>query len=101
MATELTLGPHHGAMVTSRAKLPSQSGAGNRLGRVLHGRTLGVFGFGRIGKVVAGYGRAFGMRVLVWSRERGRARRRHKALKSPRARMISTHAPMCSPFTCG
>jgi D-3-phosphoglycerate dehydrogenase len=43
------------------------------IGRVLHGRTLGIFGFGRIGKVVAGYGRAFGMRVLVWSRERGRA----------------------------
>jgi len=43
------------------------------IGRVLHGRTLGVFGFGRIGKVVAGYGRAFGMRVLVWSRERSRA----------------------------
>jgi D-3-phosphoglycerate dehydrogenase len=42
------------------------------IGRVLHGRTLGVFGFGRIGKVVAGYGRAFGMHVVVWSRERGR-----------------------------
>jgi D-3-phosphoglycerate dehydrogenase len=46
------------------------------IGRVLHGRTLGVFGFGRIGKVVAGYGRAFGMRVLVWSRERGRVEAR-------------------------
>ncbi len=44
-----------------------------QIGRVLHGRTLGVLGFGRIGKVVAGYGRAFGMNVLVWSRERGRA----------------------------
>ena len=43
------------------------------IGRVLHGRRLGIYGFGRIGKVVAGYGRAFGMRVLVWSRERGRA----------------------------
>ncbi len=43
------------------------------IGRVLHGRRLGILGFGRIGKVVAGYGRAFGMRVLVWSRERGRA----------------------------
>jgi D-3-phosphoglycerate dehydrogenase len=43
------------------------------IGRVLHGRTLGIFGFGRIGKVVAGYGRAFGMRMLVWSQERGRA----------------------------
>jgi D-3-phosphoglycerate dehydrogenase len=46
------------------------------IGRVLHGRTLGIFGFGRIGRVVAGYGRAFGMRVLVWSRERGRAEAR-------------------------
>ena len=46
------------------------------IGRVLHGRSLGIFGFGRIGKVVAGYGRAFGMRVLVWSRERGRAEAR-------------------------
>jgi D-3-phosphoglycerate dehydrogenase len=43
------------------------------VGRVLHGQTLGILGFGRIGKAVAGYGRAFGMRVLVWSRERGRA----------------------------
>ena len=42
-----------------------------RIGGMLHNRTLGVAGFGRIGKVVAGYGRAFGMRVLVWSRERG------------------------------
>jgi D-3-phosphoglycerate dehydrogenase len=49
------------------------------IGRVLHGRTLGIFGFGRIGKVVAGYGRAFGMRVLVWSRERGRAEARAQA----------------------
>jgi D-3-phosphoglycerate dehydrogenase len=45
----------------------------HQMGRVLHGRTLGIFGFGRIGRVVAGYGPAFGMRVLVWSRERGRA----------------------------
>jgi D-3-phosphoglycerate dehydrogenase len=43
------------------------------IGRVLHGRTLGILGFGRIGKAVAGYGRAFGMRVLVWSRARGLA----------------------------
>jgi D-3-phosphoglycerate dehydrogenase len=45
----------------------------HQIGRVLHGRRLGIYGFGRIGKVVAGYGRAFGMKVLVWSRERGRA----------------------------
>ncbi len=39
------------------------------LGSTLRGKTLGVFGYGRIGKAVAGYGRAFGMNVLVWARE--------------------------------
>jgi len=47
------------------------------MGRVLRGRTLGIFGYGKIGSLVAGYGRAFGMKVLVWGREgsltRGRA----------------------------
>src|ERR1700730_16226359 len=52
----------------------------HNIGRVLHGRRLGIFGFGRIGKVVAGYGRAFGMGVLVWSRERGRAGARAQGL---------------------
>ncbi len=44
------------------------------VGRSLRGKTLGIFGYGRIGEVVAGYGRAFGMRVLVWGREASRAR---------------------------
>ena len=35
----------------------------------LHGRTLGIFGLGRIGKLVAATGASFGMRVLVWGRE--------------------------------
>ena len=35
----------------------------------LRGKTLGIYGYGRIGGVVAGYGRAFGMNVLVWGRE--------------------------------
>lgn len=39
------------------------------LGLGLRGRTLGIFGYGKIGSVVAGYGRAFGMRVLAWGRE--------------------------------
>ena len=38
------------------------------LGRQLRGRTLGVWSYGRIGTVVAGYGRAFGMKVWVWGR---------------------------------
>lgn len=40
-----------------------------RLGTGLRGRTLGVFGYGKIGALVAGYGRAFGMNVLAWGRE--------------------------------
>jgi D-3-phosphoglycerate dehydrogenase len=46
------------------------------VGRTLRGRTLGIYGYGRIGTVVAGYGRAFGMQVLVWAREESRARAR-------------------------
>lgn len=37
------------------------------LGRDLHGATLGVIGLGRLGSLVAGYGRAFGMKVIAWS----------------------------------
>jgi phosphoglycerate dehydrogenase-like enzyme len=46
------------------------------IGPELSGRTLGVLGLGRLGSRVAGYGRAFGMRVLGWSEhlDPGRAR---------------------------
>jgi D-3-phosphoglycerate dehydrogenase len=43
-------------------------------GRTLHGRTLGIFGYGNIGSQVAAYGQAFGMRVLAWGREGSRTR---------------------------
>ena len=39
------------------------------VGSSLRGKTLGIYGYGRIGATVAGYGRAFGMNVLVWARE--------------------------------
>ncbi|GAB3425926.1 D-2-hydroxyacid dehydrogenase family protein [Massilia solisilvae] len=45
----------------------------NGLGRVLKGRTLAIWSYGKIGKLVAGYGKAFGMRVLVWGGEKSRA----------------------------
>lgn len=45
----------------------------NGIGRVLHGRTLGLWSYGKIGKLVAGYARAFGMRVMVWGSEASRA----------------------------
>jgi D-3-phosphoglycerate dehydrogenase len=44
------------------------------MGRTLRGRTLGVYGYGRIGAVVAGYGRAFGMDVVIWARQPSRER---------------------------
>jgi D-3-phosphoglycerate dehydrogenase len=44
----------------------------NGLGRVLKGRTLGIWGYGKIGRLVAGYGKAFGMNVTVWGREPSR-----------------------------
>jgi len=39
------------------------------VGNTLRAKTLGIYGYGRIGSAVAGYGRAFGMKVLVWARE--------------------------------
>ena len=42
------------------------------LGMVLRGRTLGVWGYGKIGQLVAGYGKAFGMQVLVWGSQPSR-----------------------------
>ncbi|MCE8037430.1 D-2-hydroxyacid dehydrogenase family protein [Halomonas sp. MCCC 1A11062] len=44
------------------------------LGTGLKGRTLGIFGYGKIGKLIARYGQAFEMNVLVWGREGTRAR---------------------------
>ena len=44
------------------------------VGNTLRGRTLGIHGYGRIGSSVAGYGKAFGMKVLVWARELSLAR---------------------------
>ena len=39
------------------------------VGDSLRGKTLGIYGYGRIGATVAGNGKAFGMKVLVWARE--------------------------------
>jgi D-3-phosphoglycerate dehydrogenase / 2-oxoglutarate reductase len=39
------------------------------VGSSLRGKTLGIYGYGRIGATVAGYGKAFGMNVTVWARE--------------------------------
>ncbi len=48
------------------------------LGSTLRGKTLGLYGFGRISRVIAGYGRAFGMDVQVWAREASREAARNE-----------------------
>jgi len=63
----------HGAWQQSGLKngsMPANFG----IGMVLHGKTLGIWGYGRIGSLVASYGRAFGMRVVIWGSEDARSR---------------------------
>jgi D-3-phosphoglycerate dehydrogenase len=75
-AAELTLG----LILAAQRQIPQQmaslkAGAWQMgVGRTLRGRTLGVYGYGRIGAAVAGYAKAFGMRVSVWARPESLAR---------------------------
>jgi D-3-phosphoglycerate dehydrogenase len=77
-AAELTWG----LVLSAMRQIPQQMAAlksGNwqiGVGHTLRGKTLGIYGYGRIGSVVAGYGRAFGMKVLVWAREAALAQAR-------------------------
>lgn len=56
------------------------------LGRALHDRTLGIFGYGHIGSLVATYGRAFGMWVLAWGREGSLARAQADSIEAAASR---------------
>jgi len=64
-----------GLILASMRRIPQEvenlkkGGWQQSVGRALRGRTLGVYGYGKIGSVVAGYGKAFGMRVLAWGRD--------------------------------
>jgi D-3-phosphoglycerate dehydrogenase / 2-oxoglutarate reductase len=58
------------------------------VGRTLRGKTLGVFGYGRIGKAVAEYGDAFGMNVLIWAREASRAKARAEGLATAASKEV-------------
>jgi len=70
-AAELTWG----LVLAAMRQIPQQAAAlkagvwQTGVGQTLRGKTLGIFGYGRIGAAVAGYGKAFGMKVLVWARE--------------------------------
>ncbi|MBO6893933.1 MAG: D-2-hydroxyacid dehydrogenase family protein [Roseibium sp.] len=75
-AAELTLG----LMLASYRQIPEQVASIKRgdwqmgVGRTLRGRTLGLYGYGRIAKAVAGYAEAIGMKVHWWASDAGRER---------------------------
>jgi D-3-phosphoglycerate dehydrogenase len=74
----------HGAWQQSGLKSASMP-SNFAIGMVLQGKVLGIWGYGKIGQLVAGYGRAFGMEVLVWGSEASRERARadgHAAAES-------------------
>ena len=56
------------------------------LGMVLRGRTLGIWGYGKVGQLVAGYGKAFGMQVLVWGSQPAREKAISDGMKSSNSR---------------
>jgi len=56
------------------------------IGTTLRDKTLGIYGYGRIGRVVAGYGNAFGMRVSVWAREASLARAQADGYEAARSK---------------
>src|SRR5213594_2544720 len=65
-----------GLVIAALRRIPQEMGAlragkwqAYPIGTGLRGKALGIYGYGRIGAVVAGYGKAFGMKVLAWGRE--------------------------------
>jgi len=79
-------------VLAAMRQLPAQVAALGRgtwqigVGHTLRGKTLGIYGYGRIGKVVAGYGKAFGMNVCVWAREATRAEAREDGYEVARSK---------------
>jgi len=75
-----------GLLLAAVRRIPQQMAslkAGNwqmGVGSTLRGKTLGLYGYGRIAKAVAGYARAFGMPVMVWAREASREQARADGL---------------------
>jgi len=69
-----------GLMLAALRQIPQQMAALQAgrwqivVGQTARGKTLGIYGYGRIGRAMAGYAQAFGMRVLVWARDESRQR---------------------------
>jgi D-3-phosphoglycerate dehydrogenase / 2-oxoglutarate reductase len=75
-----------GLMLAAMRRIPQQMAALKAgkwqigVGNSLRGRTLGLYGYGRIARAVADYGKAFGMPVMVWAREASNDRARRDGL---------------------
>ncbi|MCV2352236.1 D-2-hydroxyacid dehydrogenase family protein [Paucibacter sp. Y2R2-4] len=93
----------HGAWQQSGLKSASMP-ANFGLGMVLKGKTLGIWGYGKIGQLVAGYGRAFGMQVQVWGSEASRLRAEADGYTAVQSRdalfessdVLSVHLRLCA-----
>jgi D-3-phosphoglycerate dehydrogenase len=81
-----------GLVLAAMRRIPQQVSALKRgkwqsgVGSTLRDKTLGIYGYGRIGKVVAGYGKAFGMNVAVWAREASLAQARADGYEAARSK---------------
>lgn len=82
---ELTWGLILAAMRQIPQQMTSLKGGNWQMGvgKTLRGRTLGIFGYGRIGRVVAEFGNAFGMNVVIWASEGSRVRAREDGFTVP------------------
>ena len=72
MAAQRKLLPYASRLKEGQWQTVSLSQPYNTLGTVLKGRTMGIWSYGKIGKLVAGYAKAFGMDVMVWGGESSR-----------------------------
>ncbi|KQW41120.1 MULTISPECIES: D-2-hydroxyacid dehydrogenase family protein [unclassified Roseateles] len=92
----------HGAWQQAGLKAASMP-ANFGVGMVLRGKTLGIWGYGKIGQLVAGYGRAFGMTVIVWGSEASRLKAEADGYQSAASRqaffaeadVLSVHLRLC------
>jgi D-3-phosphoglycerate dehydrogenase len=95
-----------GLILAATRRIPRQMAslkAGNwqaGLGDTLRGKKLGIYGYGRIGAVVAGYGKAFGMNVVMWAREASLAKARADGYTAARNKQRSSKSAMSFPCTC-
>ena len=75
----------HGAWQQSGLKAGSMP-VNFGLGTVLKGKTLGIWGYGKVGQLVAAYGKAFGMDVMVWGSDESRVRASQNGCRSATSR---------------